>query len=94
MRPDEPVSDALAGVCGSAGPECSGRTACGREAVAPECVPAIISRLCTFDTSLRGLLRRLPTRQSGRSCPVLCACQTCGPRRLPNLASIARAQTP
>ena len=51
MRPDGPVSDVLASVCGSSGPECSGRTACRREAVAPECVSAAVLQFCCSDTS-------------------------------------------
>ncbi len=60
MRPDEPVGDAMAGVCGSSGPECSGRTACRREAVAPECVWATVSQFCSSDTSLAASLAASP----------------------------------
>jgi len=61
MRPDEPVSDAMASVRGSSGPECSGRTACRREAVAPECVSAITSHFCSSEHAVSGLVAASPT---------------------------------
>ena len=92
MRPGVQVSDAMASVCGSAGPECSGRSACRREAVAPECVPAIISRLCSSDTSSAALLTASPRVHDAGHDPVPMSACTRAPRRRQSVASPARPE--